>query len=57
MSKFLNRLLGMKIKQQQQMMEFFSNIFDVVVKDAKRDGSFDLVSTNFIHALDPSSSF
>uniref|UniRef100_A0A6U5LIR1 UBC core domain-containing protein n=1 Tax=Corethron hystrix TaxID=216773 RepID=A0A6U5LIR1_9STRA len=42
MSKFLNRLLGMKIKVQNQMLGYLLRILNNVVSDAKKQGNYDL---------------
>lgn len=38
---FLNRLLGLTIKDQQLLFEYFANTLEATIKEAKADGSFD----------------
>ncbi|KAJ7530305.1 hypothetical protein O6H91_15G088700 [Diphasiastrum complanatum] len=39
--RFLNRLLGVPPDQQNWMFEYFVNIFDELVNDARKEGQFD----------------
>jgi hypothetical protein len=39
--KFLNRLLGLKLSEQQQLFDFFSSTFDAVVMQKRAEGTFD----------------
>ena len=40
-SRFLNRLLGLKIEHQKILFQHFSGLFDQVVSDAKASGTYD----------------
>jgi len=42
LSRFLNRILGLQLKQQQYVSQYFYAVFDQVVKDAKLSGEYDL---------------
>jgi len=42
MSKFLNRLLGLKVELQNAVFQYFSDTLDAVVKQAKKLGRYDL---------------
>lgn len=41
-SKFLNRLLGLKVDLQNALFKYFMDTMDAVVSSAKREGKFDL---------------
>ncbi|XP_074642051.1 protein strawberry notch homolog 1-like [Tubulanus polymorphus] len=41
-SKFLNRILGIKVYLQNQLFKFFSDTLAAVILQAKRDGKWDL---------------
>ena len=40
--RFLNRILGMKVQQQNQILEYFLLILNAIITDAKRSGTYDL---------------
>lgn len=40
-ARFLNRLLGLPPDVQNRLFEYFVNIFDLLLSDARRDGQFD----------------
>ena len=40
--RFLNRCLGMKLKQQKQMTQYFYNALEFTIKEAKRNGTYDV---------------
>ncbi|XP_074602022.1 protein strawberry notch isoform X2 [Brevipalpus obovatus] len=42
MSKFLNRILGLKVEVQNAVFQYFSDTLDAVVKQAKKLGRYDL---------------
>jgi len=42
MSKFLNRLLGMKVEEQSQMLGYLLEILNNVIGNAKKQGTYDL---------------
>lgn len=50
MSKFLNRILGIKVELQNLLFKYFSDTLAAVVSQAKRNGSFDQVP--HLHLLD-----
>lgn len=41
-SRFLNRILGIRVQMQNILFRFFSDVLNSVVLDAKRNGSWDL---------------
>ncbi len=43
MSKFLNRILGMKVELQNLLFKYFSDTLSAIVTQAKRSGSYDQV--------------
>jgi len=40
--RFLNRCLGMKLKQQKQMTQYFYTALEFTIKEAKRNGTYDV---------------
>ncbi len=38
--RFLNRLLGLSIPEQQVVFDYFSSLLDVVIQGAKSKGSY-----------------
>ena len=42
MSKFLNRILGLPVRAQNALFQYFSDTLKETVAQAKRDGRFDL---------------
>ncbi|CAF0810608.1 unnamed protein product [Rotaria sp. Silwood1] len=42
MSRFLNRILGIRVHMQNLLFRFFSDVLNAVVVDARRNGSWDL---------------
>ncbi|KAK4336681.1 hypothetical protein RND71_044107 [Anisodus tanguticus] len=41
LSKFLNRLLGMKVKVQNALFQYFTETMDAIIKQARRLGRYD----------------
>ena len=41
MSKFLNRILGMKVNLQNQLFKYFSDTLNAIITQAKRAGRYD----------------
>ncbi|CAF0812197.1 unnamed protein product [Rotaria sordida] len=42
MSRFLNRILGIRVYMQNLLFRFFSDVLNAVIVDARRNGSWDL---------------
>ena len=42
MSRFLNRILGIRVQMQNSLFRFFSDVLNAVIVDARRSGSWDL---------------
>ena len=42
MSRFLNRILGIRVQMQNILFRFFSDVLNSVIVDARRNGSWDL---------------
>ncbi|CAF4136663.1 unnamed protein product [Rotaria sp. Silwood2] len=42
MSRFLNRILGIRVQMQNLLFRFFSDVLNAVIVDARRNGSWDL---------------
>jgi hypothetical protein len=42
MSRFLNRILGIRVQMQNILFRFFSDVLNTVIVDARRSGSWDL---------------
>lgn len=42
MSKFLNRILGMPVKQQNLLFKYFTDTLEAIISQAKKAGRFDL---------------
>ncbi|CAF0734648.1 unnamed protein product [Adineta steineri] len=42
MSRFLNRILGIRVQMQNLLFRFFSDVLNAVIVDARRSGSWDL---------------
>lgn len=42
MSRFLNRILGIRVHMQNLLFRFFSDVLNAVIVDARRSGSWDL---------------
>ena len=45
MSKFLNRILGMKVEKQNLLFKYFSDTLNAIISQAKRSGKYDQVSS------------
>ena len=45
MSKFLNRILGMKVEKQNLLFKYFSDTLNATISQAKRSGKYDQVSS------------
>jgi len=43
MSKFLNRILGMKVEKQNLLFKYFSDTLNAIISQAKRAGKYDQV--------------
>jgi hypothetical protein len=41
-SRFLNRILGIRVQLQNILFRFFSDILNTVIVDARRNGAWDL---------------
>lgn len=41
-AKFLNRILGLKVKLQNHLFDYFTDTMDANIEDAKRAGGYDL---------------
>ena len=44
MSKFLNRILGMKVEKQNLLFKYFADTLNAIINQAKRSGKYDQVS-------------
>ena len=44
MSKFLNRILGMKVERQNALFKYFADTLNAIINQAKRSGKYDQVS-------------
>ncbi len=42
MSRFLNRILGIRVQMQNALFRFFSDVLNAVIVNARRSGSWDL---------------
>jgi hypothetical protein len=42
MSRFLNRILGIRVQMQNVLFRFFSDALNAVIVNARRSGSWDL---------------
>lgn len=40
--KFLNRILGMEVHQQNALFQYFSDTLAAVIQEAKRNGRYDM---------------
>ena len=45
MSKFLNRILGMKVEKQNLLFKYFADTLNATINQAKRTGKYDQVSS------------
>ena len=43
MSKFLNRILGMKVEKQNLLFRYFADTLNAIINQAKRSGKYDQV--------------
>ena len=43
MSKFLNRILGMKVERQNLLFRYFADTLNAIINQAKRSGKYDQV--------------
>jgi hypothetical protein len=41
-SRFLNRILGIRVQMQNSLFRFFSDVLNAVIVNARRSGSLDL---------------
>jgi hypothetical protein len=41
MGRFLNRILGLKLRQQALVLSFFASILERIAREARRDGGSD----------------
>jgi len=50
MSRFLNRILGIRVQMQNLLFQFFSDVLNSVIVNARRSGSWDLgiLGTNYL---------
>ena len=48
MSKFLNRILGMKVEKQNLLFKYFADTLNATINQAKRAGKYDQVSISII---------
>jgi hypothetical protein len=53
MSRFLNRILGIRVHMQNLLFRFFSDVLNAVILDARRSGSWDLgiLGNNNLHVF------
>ena len=42
MGKFLNRILGMEVQQQNALFQYFSDTLAAVIQEAKKSGRYDM---------------
>lgn len=42
MGKFLNRILGMEVQQQNALFQYFSDTLAAVILEAKKSGRYDM---------------
>lgn len=42
MGKFLNRILGMEVQQQNALFQYFSDTLAAVIQEAKKNGRYDM---------------
>ena len=42
MTKFLNRLLGLRVDLQNRLFKYFNDVLHAIIAKAKKDGKFDL---------------
>lgn len=42
MGKFLNRILGMEVHQQNALFQYFSDTLAAVIQEAKKNGRYDM---------------
>lgn len=42
MGKFLNRILGMEVHQQNALFQYFSDTLAAVIQEAKKNGKYDM---------------
>ncbi|KAJ8287149.1 hypothetical protein GJAV_G00048200 [Gymnothorax javanicus] len=42
MGKFLNRILGMEVQQQNALFQYFSDTLNAVIQNAKKNGRYDM---------------
>lgn len=40
--KFLNRILGMEVQQQNALFQYFSDTLNAVIQNAKKNGRYDM---------------
>ncbi len=40
--KFLNRILGMEVNQQNALFQYFSDTLSAVIQNAKKSGRYDM---------------
>lgn len=40
--KFLNRILGMEVQQQNALFQYFSDTLSAVIQNAKKTGRYDM---------------
>lgn len=40
--KFLNRILGMEVHQQNALFQYFSDTLNAVIQNAKKNGRYDM---------------
>lgn len=40
--KFLNRILGMEVQQQNALFQYFSDTLAAVIQEAKKNGRYDM---------------
>lgn len=42
MGKFLNRILGMEVQQQNALFQYFADTLTAVIQEAKKNGRYDM---------------
>lgn len=51
MGKFLNRILGMEVQQQNAVFQYFSDTLAAVIQEAKKSGRYDMGILGKTHVI------
>ena len=51
MSKFLNRILGMKVEKQNLLFKYFADTLNATINQAKRSGKYDQVCFQVVNQI------